>query len=207
MANCVRESSAKLGISGRGAHEDAAWLAALAGLPKRAFDVATAGVALLVLMPIMLVTALLICLLIGGPVILARDTIGFGARIFVGYKLLSAVGYAKAKPWAGYLAEALRRSSLDKLPQLFNVIRGDMSLVGPRPRVADEFLHSFAQAPECLLARPGLTGMWQVHGRNRDNHRTEIALDRHYVRHWSMQLDFALLNNVISAMHHEDRTT
>ena len=165
-----------------------------------------AGIGLLVLMPIMLVTAVLIRLLVGEPVILPEDMIGFGGRVFVAYKFRTKVGNASANLWAEYLVEALRRSSLDKLPQLFNVIRGDMSLVGPRPRAADELLHCFTQAPECLLARPGLTGMWQVYGRNRDNHRTETALDRYYVRHWSMRLDFALLNNAISASHHEDRT-
>jgi exopolysaccharide production protein ExoY len=165
-----------------------------------------AGIGLLVLMPIMLVTAVLIRLLVGEPVIIPEDMIGFGGRVFVAYRFRTKVENASANHWAEYLVEALRRSGLDKLPQLFNVIRGDMSLVGPRPRVADDFLHSFARAPECLLARPGLTGMWQVYGRNRDNHRTEVALDRYYVRHWSIRLDFALLNNATLAIHHEDRT-
>jgi exopolysaccharide production protein ExoY len=202
----VRDSVGKLGISGRGVHEDDSRLAALGGLPKRAFDVTMAGIGLLVLIPIMLVTAVLIRLLVGEPVILPEDMIGFGGRVFVAYKFRTKVGNASSNLWAEYFVEALRRSSLDKLPQLFNVMRGDMSLVGPRPRAENELL-LFAQAPECLLARPGLTGMWQVYGRSRDrdNRGTEVALDRHYVRHWSMRLDFALLSNAISD-HHENRT-
>jgi lipopolysaccharide/colanic/teichoic acid biosynthesis glycosyltransferase len=166
-----------------------------------------AGIALIVMTPIMLVTAVLIRWLIGEPVMFARDMIGFGGRVFTSYKFRTAVGNAKgADLWAAYLSEALRRSSVDELPLLFNVLRGDMSLVGPRPRATHE-PHNFARAPERLLARPGLTGMWQAYSQKCWTHPSEMALDRYYVRHWSMRLDFALLSNAISAAHHEDRIT
>ena len=193
-----------LSISGRSAHEDDRGLALAV---CRKIDVAMAGIGLLVLTPIMLVTAVLIRLLAGEPLILPKDMIGFGGRVFVTYKFRTKVGNASANLWAEYLVEALRRSSLDKLPQLFNVIRGDMCLVGPRPRSANEFLLYFTQAPECLLARPGLDRhVASLRPEPRPRQSTEVALDRHYVRHWSMRLDFALLNNAISVSHHEDRT-
>jgi exopolysaccharide production protein ExoY len=201
----VRESAARPGFSGRGARERASRLAALGGVRKRAFDVVMAGIALMVMMPIMIVTAVLIRWLIGEPVVLAQDMIGLEGRVFAGYKFRTATGNAKgANLWAGWLSEALRGSSLDKLPLFFNVLRGDMSLVGPRPRATGE-PHNFARAPECLLARPGLTGMWQGYSQKRCT-QPEIALDRYYVRRWSMRLDFALLHNAISAAHSEDRT-
>ena len=199
----VRASVVKPGFSGRGVRERDSRHAALGGVRKRAFDVVMAGIALILLMPIMLVTAVLIRLsMMGESIIVAECLIGLGGRAFARYKFRTAGGLR----WAEILSEALSRSSLDKVPQLFNVVRGDMSLAGPRPRIAHE-MHDFAQVPECLLARPGLIGMWQAYGQKGGNYRSEIALDRYYVRHWSMRLDFALLINALLAAHHEDRIT
>jgi len=173
---------------------------------KRAIDLAVAGVALLVLMPIMFMAAVLIRLSTEGPIILCERLIGRGGRTFVGYKFRVPVANAEsASPWAERVAEALRKSSLDQLPRLCNVICGDMSLIGPRPRTMAEF-RDFVRAPECLLARPGLIGIWQIYGPIFRGRGTEIALDRYYVRNWSIGLDLALLSKAISAVHRDDRT-
>ena len=177
------------------------------GLWKRAFDIATAGMALLVLMPLMLATAGLLRLLTAESVILCEHLIGRGGRAFVGYKFrMPTANGASSSDWVERVAEALRSASLDQLPRLFNVLRGDMSLIGPRPRAAIEIGSYFAQAPECLLARPGLISLWPTCHRVFSAHRTEIALDRYYVSNWSMALDFALLGKTILASQRDDRT-
>ena len=199
----MQESIARLlPYSGRSALEDCSGLERW----KSAIDLAVAAVALLVLMPIMFMTAVLIRLSTEGPTILCERLIGRGGRTFVGYKFRIPVANAEgASPWAARLAEALRRSSLDQLPRLFNVMRGDMSLIGPRPRTLAEF-RDFVRAPECLLARPGLIGIWQIYGPTFRDRGTEIALDRYYVRNWSIGLDLAILSKAISAVHRDDTT-
>ena len=82
-----------------------------------------------------------------------------------------------------------------------------MSLVGPRPRAPAEFSGYFAQAPECLLARPGLVSIWQSYKPALSDLQTEIALDRHYVSNWSARLDFALLSKIILAARNADERT
>jgi exopolysaccharide production protein ExoY len=204
-ANCVRESDFKPGFSGREAHEQDPRPSAVGGLQKRALDVAVAGFALLALTPIMFMTAVLIRSVMGKPIVMSEELIGFGGRVFARYKFRTTVGDASANLRVEYIAEALRRSGLENLPQLFNVIGGDMSLIGPRPRVADELV-PVAQAPWCVLARPGLIGTWRGYRWNVGDHLTETALDRHYVCHWSMRLDLALLIKAISSTDHDDRT-
>jgi lipopolysaccharide/colanic/teichoic acid biosynthesis glycosyltransferase len=200
----MQESIARLRpYSGRSALEDCSGLERW----KSAIDLAVAALALLVLMPIMFMTAVLIRLSTEGPIILCERLIGRGGRTFVGYKFCVAAANAEgASPWAQRVAEALRKSSLDQLPRLFNVIRGDMSLIGPRPRAAAELGIYFAQAPECLLARPGLISLWPTCNRPFREHRTEIALDRYYVSNWSMGLDLVLLSKTILAIQRDDRT-
>jgi exopolysaccharide production protein ExoY len=87
----------------------------------------------------------------------------------------------------------LRKSSLDELPQLFNVLKGDMSIVGPRP-VTEEELGRYSNAINAYYAcRPGITGLWQVSGRSTTTFRRRIALDRYYAHHWSMVLDAKII--------------
>jgi lipopolysaccharide/colanic/teichoic acid biosynthesis glycosyltransferase len=87
----------------------------------------------------------------------------------------------------------LRRTSLDELPQLWNVLRGDMSLVGPRPVVPDELRRYGRKVPIFLSARPGITGLWQISGRNDTDYRRRVALDVCYVRSRSAILDLYIL--------------
>ena len=179
----------------------------LGGVLKRAFDLAVAGIALVALMPLIFLTAILVRLLTRQFILLPECLIGRRGRIFVSYKFRFPVANAGSPDaWATRAAEALHDTGLDQLPQLFNVIRGEMSLIGPRPRAAQEFRHYFAQGPECLRARPGMISIWQSSDRNLRDPRTEIALDRYYVCNWSVSLDFWILSKIIFARRRGDRT-
>jgi exopolysaccharide production protein ExoY len=91
------------------------------------------------------------------------------------------------------LGAVLRKSSLDELPQLFNILRGDMSIVGPRPIVAAEMSKYGDCLPHYLRARPGLTGPWQVSGRNDVDYSSRIRLDRDYVERWAIRRDLLII--------------
>jgi exopolysaccharide production protein ExoY len=159
--------------------------------------------ALVVQTPIILAVAVLIRILMGKPVLFTQERIGFKGRTFTYYEFRTTAENGEGSldrlaadhiRWAESLGEVLRRSGLYKLPQFFNVLRGDMSLVGPRPILVHQLQRYVSHAPEYFTARPGLTGMRQANG------RTCIAIDRHYVRHWSMRRDLVLLMKTISAV-------
>jgi exopolysaccharide production protein ExoY len=184
---------------------DYASLPPLGGPSKRAIDVIMAAVALVVLLPLMLATAVLIRLLTQESIIVFEGLIGRGGRTFVGYRFRVPAAHAQStSQYMQCVAAAVSRSSLDKLPQFINVMRGDMSLIGPRPRAAAEFGDYLAQAPECQLARPGLISIGETYDAGLREQRTEIALERHYVSHWSIGLDLALLSKAIFCNHHRD---
>jgi exopolysaccharide production protein ExoY len=184
--------------------------AALGGFRKRAFDIAFSSIALILLTPILLATAGLVRLLIGKSILVTDEWIGFGGQAFAPYQFRSAVWNCEDASsaqlslndhsWADSLCGALRASGLDKLPLLFSVLRGDMSLIGPRPIMANEVTCYRKVMPEYFTARPGLTGLWR---RSRAlNHRrpaTRMALDRYYIRYWSVWLDLGLLFKAMSA--------
>jgi exopolysaccharide production protein ExoY len=185
--------------------------AALGGFRKRAFDIVISSIALIVLAPILLATAGLVRLLIGKSVFVTDEWIGFGGQAFAPYQFRSAIwNYKDASSaqvslndhaWAESLCGTLRASGLDKLPLLFNVLRGDMSLLGPRPIMVNEVTCYRIVMPEYFTARPGLTGLWR---RSRTlNHirpASQMALDRYYIRYWSVWLDLGLLFTAISAI-------
>jgi exopolysaccharide production protein ExoY len=189
----------------------------LGGWPKRLTDVAVAVAALLLASPLMLIITVFIRITAGGPAFFPHHRIGFNGRPFVCYKFRTMVANSEqvlrehlardseaAEEWARcrklkhdprvtLWGHILRRSSLDELPQLFNILRGDMSCVGPRPIVPDELQLYGACAQDYLRARPGLTGAWQVSGRSNTDYANRVALDSHYVRNWSLWTDFAIL--------------
>jgi exopolysaccharide production protein ExoY len=194
-----------------GAHEGADAGVALGGIRKRALDIAIAGIALILLAPILFATAILIRLLIGRSVLAASEWVGFRGKAFTGYQFRCAVSHGNDTSsalfclndfsWAEGLACALRGSGLDKLPLLFGVLRGDMSLIGPRPIKVGELLRYSGPMPEYFAARPGITGLWRQSGTpNRRSLANQIALDRFYIRSWSMRLDLALLIKAVSAV-------
>lgn len=203
----------------------------LGGRSKRIVDLAIAVTALVMAAPVMILVALLVRMTMGGPTVFSHARVGFGGKPFNCYKFRSMVpnsdevlkAYIEANPEARLeweqthkirndprvtrLGRMLRKSSLDELPQLFNVIRGDMSCVGPRPVVKDELRQYGDHLGEYLRGRPGLTGLWQVSGRSSVDYASRVALDSHYVRNWSIWLDFAILFRTVFAVMRFDRAS
>jgi exopolysaccharide production protein ExoY len=202
----------------------------LGGFPKRALDILVALMAVILLAPIILIVSALIRFFLGAPIVFGHARIGFNGKAFVCYKFRTMVVNADevleqhlladpraAREWrtsrkllndprVTCLGKILRKSSLDELPQLFNILRGDMSLVGPRPIVADELEFYGQDVRHYLKTRPGLTGIWQTNGRSRLSYATRVACDRYYVRHWSMWLDVVALIKTLPAILNFDET-
>jgi exopolysaccharide production protein ExoY len=200
----------------------------LGGVLKRVMDLVIATTALVVAAPVMIIVALTLKLS-GGPAVFSHSRVGFGGKPFNCYKFRSMVANAEevlkthlaADPEAAgewerthklrddpritFFGHMLRKSSLDELPQLFNVIRGDMSCVGPRPIVTDELKRYGDHVGEYLATRPGLTGLWQVTGRSSTDYDSRVALDSQYVRNWSPWLDIAILARTAVAVMQFDR--
>ncbi len=185
-----------------------------ARIAKRALDIFGSALGLLVLAPLLLVLALAVKLTSRGPVLFVQDRCGLGGRRFRFYKFRTMVQDAEARkhelehlnemqgpvfkirrdPRITALGRWLRKLSLDELPQLWNVLRGDMSLVGPRPPMPDEVARYTRRQVQRLSVMPGITGLWQVSGRNEiSDFERWIDLDLEYARTWSMWLDLRIL--------------
>ena len=170
---------------------------------KRAFDVVLALFALIVLLPVLLLAALAVALESGGPVLFLQTRVGLGGREFRMYKFRSMVrNAASIGPYhtaAGDLritraGAFLRRSSIDELPQLWNVLMGDMSLVGPRPDLpAQRSLYSESEWAQRCSVRPGITGLAQALMRSEATAAERLALDLRYAREHSLWLDLRIL--------------
>ncbi|CAN1725032.1 exopolysaccharide production protein ExoY [Hyphomicrobium sp. 1Nfss2.1] len=196
----------------------------LAALSKRALDIAIAVTSLVLLSPLMLVVAAAIRLSMGAPVFYGHSRVGENGQVFACLKFRTMVNDAAAvlnrhlascptsadewrqtrklrrDPRVTALGNLLRRSSIDELPQLINVLKGDMSCVGPRPVVKEELAPYGAYLNEYLSVRPGLTGIWQISGRNTLSYASRVRLDALYVRRWSMKLDLVILMRTIPAL-------
>ena len=174
---------------------------------KRAFDLLGAMGLLLVLAPVIAVTALLVRANLGSPVIFAQERLGRDAAIFRLYKFRSMTDERDAggqlKPDAQRLTRFgrfLRAWSLDELPQLFNVIKGDMSLVGPRP-LLPQYRDRYSPRQFTRHAvRPGITGLAQVRGRNSLDWEDRLELDAVYVETRSFWLDMKILLTTLAVM-------
>lgn len=191
---------------------------------KRSLDLVLAVVLLIVLSPLMLLTAIAIKLGDGGPVLFVQKRCGAGNRAFRCYKFrtmrvdaderLAALienDPEAAEQWRIYqkldpdprvtmIGKWLRKSSLDELPQLFNILRGEMSVIGPRPITAGE-VHRYGELyPYYVAVRPGVSGLWQVNGRNRLTYPERVALDVEYVKSWSIWMDLGILLKTIPAV-------
>lgn len=110
----------------------------------------------------------------------------------------------KNDPRVTKIGAFLRRTSLDELPQLFNVLMGQMSLVGPRPIITEELKRYNDEVDYYLLSKPGMTGLWQVSGRSDVDYETRVYLDAWYVKNWSMWNDIAILFKTISVVLNKD---
>jgi len=194
------------------------------GFAKRAFDVSAACLGLLFLSPIFLMVMLLVKLTDKGPAFYGHRRIGHNGQEFRCLKFRTMVtngdkvlqehlrNNPKAMeewretrklqddPRVTAVGAVLRKLSLDELPQLFNIIRGEMSVVGPRPVVRDELEKYENAAVYYLQARPGLTGLWQISGRNDVSYATRVAFDTHYVENWSLVRDVVIIARTIPAV-------
>jgi lipopolysaccharide/colanic/teichoic acid biosynthesis glycosyltransferase len=186
-------------------------------LAQRLLDVTLAATLTILSSPLLLAIALSICLSSRGPVLFRQTRIGRNGRTFHIWKFRSMVvdsesvltahlaGNAEAKqeweltqklrddPRILRFGRWLRSSSLDELPQLWNVMRGDMSLVGPRPVVPEEIARYGDSSGFYESVRPGMTGLWQVSGRSNTSYEERVSLDEYYVKNRSVSLDFHIL--------------
>jgi lipopolysaccharide/colanic/teichoic acid biosynthesis glycosyltransferase len=188
---------------------------------KRAVDIAGSLAMLLIFSPVMLVIAFLIPVTSPGPVIYAQRRIGRGGAPFTMYKFRSMdrdahdsrhlhahrnrhttgpVFKVPDDPRVTRVGRVIRRLSLDELPQLLNVLRGDMSLVGPRPSLPEEFDQCNAHVRQRTLVAPGLTCIWQVSGRSDVDFLRWVDMDLEYIRTWTLRLDLKLLMRTIPAV-------
>lgn len=183
------------------------------GVAKRVLDVTVAAALLVLTAPLLLLIALAVKLDSPGPVIFRQRRVGKNGREFTFYKFRGMVADAEARlhevahlnevdgpifksrrdPRVTRVGRVLRRTSLDELPQLWNVLRGDMSLVGPRPPLPAEVAKYEPWQRDRLLAPGGITGLWQVSGRNLLGFEDMVRLDLEYITRWSLWLDLRIL--------------
>ena len=185
---------------------------------KRCLDLAVAGLGLLILSPLLLIVGLLVRLTSPGSVFYPWNVIGRGGRLFRGYKFRTMVQNAddlkvelahqnemngpvfkmKNDPRITPVGRVLRKYSIDELPQLWSVLKGDMSLVGPRPAGPLEWEQYEPWQRRKLSVTPGITCLWQVNGRNRISDFDEwVKLDLYYIDNWSLSLDIKILCRTI----------
>jgi lipopolysaccharide/colanic/teichoic acid biosynthesis glycosyltransferase len=181
---------------------------------KRVVDVSVSGFLLIALSPLLAVLALLVKFTSRGPLFYRWLVAGKDGRPFVGYKFRSMVPDADRlktsllsknemvgpvfkltrDPRVTPVGAWMRRYSLDELPQLFSVLKGDMSLVGPRPPLVTEYERFTPFQKQKLAVKPGITCLWQVNGRNEVRDFDEwVRMDLEYIRDWSLGLDFRIL--------------
>jgi exopolysaccharide biosynthesis polyprenyl glycosylphosphotransferase len=189
-------------------------------LLKGAFDRSGAALGLLLLAPVLLGIAIAVKATSHGPVLFRQERVGRGGRIFPMFKFRSMEVDAERRieqltaanegngvlfkirhdPRVTRVGRTLRRYSLDELPQLFNVLRGDMSLVGPRPPLPEEVGRYDADMHRRFVVKPGLTGLWQVSGRSNLSGDDSVRIDIHYVENWSLFLDLMILWRTVGAV-------
>jgi len=191
---------------------------------KRAFDLAMGVGGSLLLLPLFFVLYALVRITSAGPAIYGQRRVGFGRREFTAWKFRSMVDNADAvlgsyldsepelraqwqsdhklkhDPRVTRIGKLLRKTSLDELPQIWNVLRGEMSLVGPRPIVCEEIPRYGKRFEMYCKVRPGLTGMWQISGRNNTTYEERIKFDEYYVRNWSVWLDLHILGRTVKTV-------
>jgi exopolysaccharide biosynthesis polyprenyl glycosylphosphotransferase len=189
-------------------------------LVKRAIDAVLSVVALLLTSPLLAVIACAIKFDSAGPALYRAPRLGVKGRKFLCFKFRTMIANADAHkqqlrscnqrsgpffkmaddPRVTRLGRLLRRYSLDELPQLWNVLRGDMSLVGPRPHPVDDFERYSLEDLQRLDVLPGLTGLWQVTARSDPSFELSMALDREYIGRWTLAMDFLILFKTIAVV-------
>lgn len=196
----------------------------LGGRVKRVFDVGAAATALVVLFPFMLLLAAGVRLTSRGPALFGHQRVGFAGEKFqclkfrsmradadtVFQRLLQSDPEAREEwerthklvndPRVTRFGSFLRRTSLDELPQLVNVLRGHMSLVGPRPVTECELRKYGEDVGAYLMARPGITGLWQVSGRSSASYEQRVAFDRAYAGSWRLSSDMKIMAKTVGVV-------
>jgi exopolysaccharide biosynthesis polyprenyl glycosylphosphotransferase len=187
---------------------------------KRMFDVVVGTILFVLALPVMGVVAVLVRLTSRGPALFRQERVGKAGRPFVMYKFRSMVKGAeelheqlvqesgadtvlfklREDPRVTPVGRVLRRWALDELPQLWNVVRGDMSLVGPRPALPGETARYSNRLRTRLQVKPGLTGLWQVNGRHELPFADYIRYDLFYVENWSLGLDLYVIGKTVPAL-------
>lgn len=194
------------------------------GAAKRALDIFLVILAIPLLLPLILGLVIILRIKDPGPLLYGHRRIGFGGREFSCWKFRTMVVDGDAvlerhfrsnpaaeavwkeqrklvdDPRVTSIGAVLRKLSLDELPQLLNVLKGEMSLVGPRPVVQAELDHYGASARHYLTARPGLTGLWQISGRSDTTYAERVRLDRFYVANWNLWQDLRIIFMTIPAV-------
>jgi exopolysaccharide production protein ExoY len=184
---------------------------------KRIVDIAIALSGIVLLAPLLIICFVATIVTSPGPALFRHRRVGFNGKYFNCLKFRTMVMDAPerlrqllesdpiaAAEWAANrklrhdpritaIGTILRKSSLDELPQLFNVLRGDMSIVGPRPVTQEELVRYSSSIGAYLACRPGITGLWQVSGRSATTYNKRVACDTFYARNWSMALDAKIL--------------
>jgi exopolysaccharide biosynthesis polyprenyl glycosylphosphotransferase len=203
-------------------HVDHPQLTGLRLLLKDLFDRCFAAAALILVSPLMVLLSVMIRLSDGGPALFTQVRVGQHGRAFKIYKFRTMVVDAEKRrdqllarnetdgvlfklrrdPRVTAIGSHLRRWSLDELPQLYNVLLGHMSLVGPRPALPEEAARYADHVRRRLVVKPGLTGLWQVNGRSDLSWDESVRLDLRYVENWSFALDVQILWKTISALLH-----
>jgi exopolysaccharide biosynthesis polyprenyl glycosylphosphotransferase len=189
------------------------------GLPKRVFDLIITSIALIILSPLFLIVAAIIKISMPGPVFFRQERLGKNLKPFSIYKFRTMVLNAEAlkqkletknevkglfkmkkDPRITRFGQFLRRSSIDELPQLLNILKGDMSLVGPRPHLESELAHYTEWRRMRFTVKPGLTGLWQIKGRHELNFDKAVLYDIYYARHMSLALDIEIIVRTVPAI-------
>lgn len=190
----------------------------------RTMDLCIAFAAIAILLPLLILIILALKLTSPGPVLFAHRRVGKGGRVFPCYKFRSMV-VDSAEVLEQHLAHSpeaqqewardqklrndprvtpigrfLRRSSLDEVPQIFNVLLGQMSMVGPRPIVESEVIRYRQYIADYMSVKPGITGLWQISGRNNTTYRRRVALDTAYARSRNLTLDLAIMARTVPAV-------
>jgi exopolysaccharide production protein ExoY len=184
---------------------------------KRLIDIVFSASGIVLLAPLLVLCFLAIILTSPGPALFRHRRVGYGGKHFSCFKFRTMVPEAELRlrdyldsdpaaraEWASSrklrvdpritaIGALLRKTSLDELPQLFNVIKGDMSIVGPRPVTDEELVRYSTNVHDYLACRPGITGLWQVSGRSGTTYAKRVALDSFYARNWSTALDLKIV--------------
>lgn len=187
---------------------------------KRAFDLVASALALVVLIPVFIIISIAVRATSPGPALFRQERVGLNGKTFRMLKFRSMTSDAeeqlsslldqsegngvlfklKNDPRVTRVGSFLRRHSLDELPQFINVLRGDMSIVGPRPPLASEVAKYDEAARRRLLVKPGVTGLWQVSGRSNLSWEDTVRLDLFYVENWSLTGDLIIIYRTVRAL-------